>query len=147
MAQASTKTPKLTPKEIAFLKGVVSGKTKTQAAMDAYDTTSEKSASVIAAQNLGKLRIKEALEDAYDKAGITAQSIADVLSDAMLATKTATVAGEVIPSTQPDHSVRVTAARTAAQLLGAGKGDDDPTGGPTFNFQTNNYIKQVDVRP
>lgn len=147
MAQASTKPPKLTRKEILFLKEVAKGKTGTEAALVAYDTNDPNTAAVISSENLRKPKLKEALEQAYDKAGITAQSIADVLSDAMLATKTATVAGEVIPSTQPDHGVRVTAARTAAQLIGAGKDPDDPSGGPTFNFQTNNYIKQVDVRP
>lgn len=145
---AETKSPgtkpapsKLTAKEITFLKGLASGKTKVQAAQDAYPTATYQTAASIATDNLKKPKIRDALAAAYDKVGLTPQSIADVLSDAMLAKKTIQAGGQLIETQHADHGIRVSAARTAAQLIGAGdKGDPADKPNVTFNVGTKNYI-------
>lgn len=62
---------KLTRKQNAFIKGILSGKSLTQSAMIAYDVSNSKSASVIASQNLNKLSIREALDIALRSQGLT----------------------------------------------------------------------------
>lgn len=139
---------RLTHKELLFLKEMAKGKNGTEAALVAYDTTSENTAAAIASENLRKPKLKDALEKAYAAAGINPQSIADVLADAMLAKKSVQTGGQLLETTLPDHSIRVNAARTAAQLIGAGK-DDDGGKQPTINFNlgTQNYIKNAEVKP
>lgn len=53
-----TGKPTLTPKERKFVTEYVRTGNGTQSALAAYDTESENAASVISAQNLGKLRIR-----------------------------------------------------------------------------------------
>lgn len=126
-----------TPKEAKFAKALVTEvipgkKTKRQAAMEAYNTTDPKVATAIATENLAKPRFKALMAEAMEKAGMTPASMATVLQDAMQATKTASFQGEVMPSDEPDHTVRVAAVRAAAAFLT--EDEDDPTGKPQFNF-------------
>lgn len=67
---------KLTRKQTAFIKGIVEGKPATQAAMIAYNVTKAKTASVIASQNLNKLSIREALDEALRAEGLTVDILA-----------------------------------------------------------------------
>lgn len=143
----SAKASQLTPKEAKFVKGIAEGKTKTQAALDAYNAKDDKSASVIAAQTLGKVRVQDALKDAFESAGITPDAIAKTLKDAMSANKSATFKGTVFSSAEPDHAVRSSAARAAAALMGANDKDDSGGGTINFNFGTQNYVKKVEVKP
>lgn len=62
---------KLTKSQDSFVKGIVSGKTPTQSAMIAYNVSNSKSASVIASQNLNKLSIREALDEALRSNGLS----------------------------------------------------------------------------
>lgn len=142
-AQTGSKSGTLTRKEIIFLKGVASGKTNVAAAQEAYPTANYQTAAAIASENLRKPKIQEALTAAYEATGINAQSIADVLRDAMLAKKSVQVDGTLLETNVADHSVRVNAARTAAHLVGAGNKGDDGSEKPTINFNigTKNYIK------
>lgn len=136
---------RVTPKEAQFIKGLAEGKTQTQAALDAYDTDSPMVADSIARENLDKPRLQNALADVFEETGITAKSIAEILKDAMAATKTASLQGQVFPSDEPDHSVRVGAAKAAAQLAGMGAdggGDKAPV---NFNFGTQNFIKNAEL--
>lgn len=55
---------RLSHKEKGFVTDIVKGETGTQAALNHYDTESAKVASVIAAENLAKPRIREAIEEA-----------------------------------------------------------------------------------
>lgn len=124
----------LTRKQEEFVKGIVAGKTKVQAAMDAYPNQSYPAASVQAAQNLEKPSIKNALAEAYRAGGINATSITDIIVDAMNAKKLSSDAdGKLIESNHPDHTTRLNAVRTAGQLLGLGR-DQTPAGGTTINF-------------
>ncbi len=144
--------PSFTPKEGKFLKGVVTEvipgkKTKREVAMEVYDTDDPNVASAIAAENLSKPKFQAILADAFEQAGINPKSLADVLKDALGATKTASLAGEVYPSTEPDHSVRVTAVKAISSIL-ADK-DDDGKGGNTFNFNlggNQTFVKKMEVK-
>lgn len=66
---------KLTRKQASFVKGILSGKNPTQSAMIAYDVSNSKTASVIASQNLNKLSIREALEEALSSNGLSLSTI------------------------------------------------------------------------
>jgi phage terminase small subunit len=57
MGREAKITNKLTKKQSGFVKDIISGKSATQAAMSAYNTTDTKVARVIASQNLTKLNI------------------------------------------------------------------------------------------
>lgn len=76
---------KLTRKQAVFVNELVNGKSGTQAAMAAYDVFNSKTASVIASQNLNKLSIREVLEEAMSKNGITPDLITSEIKS--LATK------------------------------------------------------------
>jgi phage terminase small subunit len=67
---------KLTHKEKGFVKSIVKGKTGTQAILDNYDTTNEKSAGVMAVEILNKEKIQDAIK-----------SIADQIPDELLVEK------------------------------------------------------------
>lgn len=136
-----------TPKEARFAKGVITEvvpgkinpktgkpKTKTDVAMEVYETENRGVASSIASENLSKPKFKALMAEAFETAGITPSSMASVLKEAMTATKTASFNGEVMPSDEPDHSVRVSAMKAAASIIGEDK-DDDDNGKPTFIFQ------------
>jgi hypothetical protein len=142
------KANKLTPAEVTFLKELAKGSTQQAAAQTAWPNQTYQSAAVSAHETLKKPKIQEALQKSYEKAGLTPDSITKVLTDAMKANKTASFGGMVLPSLEPDHSVRVAAARAAAQLVSAGdngKGPDGPT--INFNLGTQNYVKNVEVKP
>lgn len=62
---------KLTKKQGVFVKGILGGQSATQAAMVAYNVGNTKTASVIASQNLNKLNVREALEEALSSQGLT----------------------------------------------------------------------------
>ncbi len=66
---------KLTKKQNAFVGALVSGKSATQAVMVAYNVNDSKTASVIASQNLSKLSIREALDEALRTNGLTVDVI------------------------------------------------------------------------
>lgn len=67
---------KLTRKQNTFVNGILNGQSATQAAMAAYDVSNTKTASVIASQNLSKLSVSEALEEALSPQGLTLDVIA-----------------------------------------------------------------------
>ncbi len=67
---------KLTRKQTTFVKEMVNGRSATQAAMVAYDVSNPKTASVIGSQNLNKLSVSEALEEALRSQGLTLDVIA-----------------------------------------------------------------------
>lgn len=72
---------KLTRKQNAFVKGILSGKNPTQAAMIAYDVSNSKTASVIASQNLNKLSIREVLDEALRSQGLSLSAITSNLGN------------------------------------------------------------------
>jgi phage terminase small subunit len=78
-----TKKPKLTPKQIKFVKGVAEGKSQTQAALEAYDTTSIDVAKNIGSDNLTKPNVREALDIAMVKLNLTPERALKPIDDAL----------------------------------------------------------------
>lgn len=74
---------KLTPKQTKFVQGIVEGKSGTKAALDAYDVASPDTARSIASENLTKPSIRQALENAMMKAGITTEIIVAPVAEAL----------------------------------------------------------------
>ncbi len=154
----------LTTKQRQFIKNKAKGMTNVAAAMDAYKTDNYKVASVTAAHNIENPRIADAIEKAFERAGITHDSIVAPIADGLQATTTVIVRDKAarrrIPGEtdeqyeerqtdasfideRPDNGTRLRAADLAAKLLKIGKnnkGDDPAPTGIVFNVQ-NNYLK------
>lgn len=101
---------RLSRKEKGFVRDIVKGKTGTQAVLDNYDTTNENSASVIAVQNLRKVRIQNAIK-----------SIADKIPDELLEKvhlEGLTASRQVGETLEADYAVRHKYLDTAYKLKG-----------------------------
>lgn len=123
--------PKLTVKQAKFVKAKAQGKSGTQAYMEAYETDNARMASVEASRLLAKPSIKEIVQESMAKQGITVDLVVKPIVDGLQATKTATEKGEVYSSNEPDHTVRLSAAKTALELMGA---KNEGNGSVSFNF-------------
>lgn len=77
------KRPPKTIKEKKFVKAYLKSGNGTQAALEAYDTTSPKIAGVIASQNLSRLSISDIME----RMGITDDRLMQVLDEGLEATR------------------------------------------------------------
>jgi phage terminase small subunit len=117
----ATKKPKLTKKQADFVRGLAEGKTNTKAALDSYDTDSEKVASVIAAENLGKPSIQEAIELARVKLNITPERVLKPIDDAL---------------NDDDVKTRLMGTDRALKLMGVGKGEQN------ININFNQVVKE-----
>lgn len=109
------KEPKLTFKQKKFLKLYFETGNATKAALQSYETDDPKTASVIAAENLAKLRnpIKTWLE----MNGLSLKHLMGVLVEGLRATKIKTSMTE--PDREvPDHPTRHKYLETAARWLG-----------------------------
>lgn len=137
-------------REKKFLRGMVEEvipghKSKQELGMEIYpNAKTPATASAIVSENLKKPKFKDALALAFEAADVTPTSLAEVIKDAMGATKTAQVAGEIITSDVPDHGIRVSAARAAAAILVE---KDDKDGGSTFNFNFNSGTQSFINKP
>jgi hypothetical protein len=142
---------RFTPKEAQFYKGMVEDvipgkKTRQEVALEVYDTTDPGTASAIASENLSKPKFKELLAPAFEKAGLTPDMMATKVVEAMNANKSAAQFGEVIESNVADHTVRLSAIKTAAQLMGVTEDDGEGKGGDTFIFgqgSSANFMKKA----
>lgn len=121
-----TNQPKLTPKQKIFVAEVAKGKSGTQAALVAYDTTDENSAKTIASQNLSKLNVKEALEPILAKHDINLNTAIAPIGKGLKALKMNEFTGEVTE----DIKLQMQASDRALKLLGV---NQDVTGN-TYNF-------------
>ncbi len=94
------KTRGITPKQAKFVRGIVEGKTQTQAYIDAYDTKGHiPTVEAEASKTIRKPQVKEALLEAMTRKGISADSIAQTIQDGLQATKIVT------SPTEPDREV------------------------------------------
>lgn len=76
--------PKLTPKQAKFVKEYVRNDGNgTKAALKAYDVKNEHTANVMAAENLAKPGIQQALLKAAERMGITEEKIMQPVVDAL----------------------------------------------------------------
>lgn len=128
----STNKRSLTVKQTKFVKEYVKNDGNgTQAALNTYEVSSVASARALASENLSKLNVKDAIEQALVKHQITMDAAIKPIADGLRADKF--VAGEDEDDIlMPDHNVRLKASGMALKLLGADKSEDK--GGNTFNF-------------
>lgn len=121
----------LTVKEAKLVKGVVQGKPKYKAAVEAG--YSPKSARSIATETLKKPNIQEALQAEMMKQGITLEKIIKPIKDGLEAEKVHIVGNgdQAMAEITPDHATRLKSSQMAQTILGANKNND---GGTTNNF-------------
>ncbi len=112
-----TKKRTLKPKEARFVKGVIAGKSKRRAAMDAAGLSNPGSAAVEANRMLKNATVQEALAAAFERHGLTMDAVIKPVADGLIANKTVIV-GEGDVQWQPDHSIRLKAAGMAHNLMG-----------------------------
>jgi hypothetical protein len=101
----------LTPKQRRFVKGYLETGNATEAAKTAG--YSEKSANSIAAENLAKPSIREAISQLMEKHGLSDEKLLSIHKDLLSATRT--VSGIEVP----DWDVRARALEMAYKLRGA----------------------------
>jgi phage terminase small subunit len=110
-----TNKPKLTQKQAKFVKGIAEGKTNTQAAIDAYEIESldkDNVGSSIAAENLRKPTIQEAIELARVKLNITPERVLKPIDDAL---------------NSDDLEMRLKGSDRALKVMGVGQKKDSTT--------------------
>lgn len=95
MGREARLSNKLTKKQDTFVKAILAGGSATQAAMSAYDVNDSRTASVIASQNLSKLSIQQALDNALRSEGLTLDVLTRNIGD-LANTKPAKVSGETV---------------------------------------------------
>jgi hypothetical protein len=135
------KPQQLTVKEAKLVKGIAEGKTKRQAASEAYDVKNINTAGALASVTLRKPHVQEALQQALEEKGLTPSSVVDVVADAMKAEKVVIIGKDedAFADVQPDHSIRLSAAKMAANFMGL---NQQPQGGTTVNnFNFGNKVK------
>lgn len=139
--------PKLTATQARVVKAKVEasieGKTITEVAPSVFpDAKTPASARVSMHNVLQNVTVQEAIQQALSDAGLTTDKLADVVVDAMNATKTVIIRDKAATAEESDnsafadevadHGIRLKAAGMAAQWMGIGKGAE---GGTTnFNF-------------
>ena len=77
------KKPKLTVKEAKLVKGIVAGKTKQKAGIDAGYSGKPETVSVTVSDVLKKTKVQDALQAALEKAGITPDIIVAPVAEAL----------------------------------------------------------------
>ena len=122
----------LTHKELKFVQGVAMGKTKRDAALEAYDVKSPEVASVMASETIKRPNVQQALAEAFQRHGIDIDTSTKPIADALKAVKLQEIKGEL--KALPDHSIRLNASWKAFTLMGM---TNNQEGGVTnINFIT-----------
>jgi len=133
----STQRKPLTPKEIKLVKGIAEGKTKRQAAMDAYNTKTIETAGVVASEVLRKPNVKDALAEAFERHGITIDAAIAPVGKALTATKVVITGSDKdghFAEVVDDIDLQLKGHDRVMKLMGIGKED---TGGTKV---INNFI-------
>jgi hypothetical protein len=127
----AAKKPKLSPTQAKVVKAKVKAEltdtSQAAVATAVYPNASPASASVMMSRELKKVNVQEALEIAMAEYGLTADTLASTVGDAMLATKPTVIEGKLVESDIPDHGVRIRAATLAGQWMGVGKNNGEPS--------------------
>ncbi len=134
----STQKKRLSSKEKGFVKDIVAGETGTQAALNNYDVKDEHSAGSLASQNLGKLRIQEAIEKALPN-----DILVEIHREGLYATKPFFDKEGNKLSEDADFAVRHKYLDTAYKLKGAYGAED---GSQTKSNTTYNFIFSKEVQ-
>lgn len=126
----SNDKPKLTVKEKKFVKEYVSnGGNGTHAVLASYDTTNSNAARAMAPDILARPSVRDAVEKALEKHGITIDAAVAPIAAGLKATN---------DDGKTDHSIRLKASGMALNLMGVGKGDGSTT--IVFNTDARRYI-------
>jgi hypothetical protein len=135
VAEKPKKPRRLTHKQRVFIKEKAKGKTNTEAAMIAYNVKDSTVARSVGAENLAKPSIREALELALEKAGITVEAAVAPIQKAL-------------EYKDPDGDeraqldMRLKGSDRALKLMGA-HDSKEPAGGNSFTFIGNNtFVKK-----
>lgn len=105
----------LTPQQVKLVKGIVAGKSKRVAALEAGYGSNPNSAGAIANETLRIPNVKEALLAALDKAGITPEKVMQPVVDAL---------------NDPDLEMRLKGHDRATKVIGVNQKTE---GGNTIN--------------
>lgn len=123
----------ITPKQALIVKKKVEGTLKDipqrSWAKDLYPNMTQASAEVEVSKNLNKPNVKEALQVALEKHGITIEKATKPIADGLEAMKQNNYTGEFTV----DHSIRLKAAGMALDVLGA-KGQKPESEGNNFHL-------------
>lgn len=118
----------LTIKEAKLVKGIVAGKTKRQAAIDAG--YSPNTASEIAYETLNKPQLQALLHKELEKQGITLETVVKPVADGLKAEKVSIVGNgdSAMAEITPDHNVRLKSSQIASKWMGLDTQPETPVG-------------------
>lgn len=118
MSDQKPEEPKLTLKQKKFLRLYFKYGNGTKAALEVYSTSDPRAASVIASENLAKLR--DPIRVLMEKRGLSLGRLLDVLDEGLKAKKVITKGGKRHRKVE-DYAVRHKYLETAAKWLGVDK--------------------------
>ncbi len=131
----SSRRVKLTPTQAKVVKAKIKAEMNDlpllAVAQEVYPNVKPDSARVMVARQLQNVTIQQALEEAFTKLGLTAETLAATVGGGLGAYKTVAVEGDLIETEVPDHSIRLKAAGMAANWMGVGRNIE---GGTNINF-------------
>lgn len=129
----------MTAKQRKYVRGVVMGKSKTQAALAAgYAFPTAKTA----VQSIEKPYVKEAIERALDKAGITEERIAQKINEGLEAKRTVGFGDDNVIEA-PDYQVQHKYLETAIKLKGLDKSESS---GAIINKEGGQMVVQITTK-
>jgi hypothetical protein len=107
----------LSPKERNAVRGVIEGKTKTQAMIDAgySETTAAKRQQLV----FGRERVQDAFIAAFESQGLSADRLARIIEEGLEATRTLGNKKDGMALTVPDYHVRHRYLETVLKVMGA----------------------------
>lgn len=116
----------LTQKEIKLIKGLLEGKTKQQAALDAYDTTDPMTASAIASETLKKPKVQEAYQAELSRQGITMEKVIAPVAKALQAKVKIVTQNGVVTTEEDDLEMQLKGHDRVIKMLNMDKGGESP---------------------
>lgn len=136
---------KLTPKQTKIVKrkvqAVLNDEPQAKWAQEIYPDAGKRSAEVLVSRELMKVDVKNELEKALVKHGITIEKATKPIADGLEAMKQNNFTGEFTV----DHSIRLRAASMALDVLGA-KGDKEKPTGNTYIFNKGDIVKEKYIK-
>lgn len=135
----------ITPKQALIVKKKVEATLKDVPqrawANEVYPNMTQAAAEVEVSKNLNKPNVKEALQVALEKHGITIEKATKPIADGLEAMKQNNFTGEFTV----DHSIRLKAAGMALDVLGA-KGEKEKSTGNTYIFNKGDIVKEKYIK-
>lgn len=127
----SIKKTKLTPTQAKVVKAKIKAEMNDlpmiAVANEVYPNQTPEAARVSMVRQLQNATVQEKLEEVFAELGLTANTLAAVVTDAMTAKKVVQLEGDFYETDVADHSIRLKAAGMAAQWMGVGKNQEGGT--------------------